>query len=170
VRGLSIGADEDAGSLTERLSHLAAEAVADALKQIANGTIQWTEQDHSLATEAPKLERADAQLDWREASDRIACRIRAMAPKPGAVTSLEREPLRILAAESLPASVEPQSLPPGTVLRGEGPHVRVATGDGWLIPLCVQRAGGKPLAIDAFLRGRDLPTGLRLGEDPQEPG
>lgn len=171
VRELTIGADEDAASLAERLSHLAAEAVAEALDQISDDTIQWTEQDHRLASEAPKLGRADAELDWSDSSDRIACRVRAMAPKPGAVTSLEGEPLRILAAQSLPASFDPQRLPPGTVVRGgDEPLVRVATGDGWLVPLRVQRAGGKTLEIAAFLRGRDLKSGLRLGGDGQKAG
>ena len=203
VRELSIGADEDAAALTDRLSRLAAQTVADALDQIARGTIEWTEQDHALASEAPKLERADAQLDWSEASERIVCRVRAMAPKPGAVTSLDGEPLRILAAESLPAAFDPQprvpgtvvrgdpspivhgdplpvvrsdQLPgtapqlPGTVVRGDPPLVRVATGDGWLVPLRVQRAGGKVLEIAAFLRGHELASGVRLGEDLPEAG
>jgi len=50
-------------------------------------------------------------------------------------------------------------------VRGDDPLVRVATGDGWLVPLRVQRAGAKELSIDAFLRGRDLPSGTRLGSN-----
>ena len=135
-------------------------------RESAAGTVRWTEQDHSLATEAPKLGRADALLDWRDSSERLACRIRAMAPKPGAVTQLDGEPLRILAARSLPHSSESpvEMRPPGTVVRGEDPLLQVATGDGWLVPLRVQRAGAKALDIDAFLRGRDLPSGTRLGD------
>jgi hypothetical protein len=41
--------------------------------------------------------------------------------------------------------------------------LRIATGDGWLVPLVVQRAGGRALAIDAFLRGRPLADGTKLG-------
>ena len=124
VREIEIGAQEDAAALAERLSALAALAVADALEQIAAGTIRWTEQDHGQASEAPKLERQDALLDWRDSGDRLVCRIRAMAPKPGAVTELEGEPLRILAARSLPQSFDSEQRVPGTVVRGDDPLLR----------------------------------------------
>ena len=163
VRELEIGAEEDAEALAQRLSVLAASAVAEALDSIAAGTIGWQEQDHDRATEAPKLGREDAELDWRDASDRLVCRIRAMAPRPGALTQLAAEPLRILAARSLPSTLDSAELAPGTIVRGDDPLVRIATGDGWLVPLRVQRAGAKALDIDAFLRGRDLPDGVRLG-------
>ena len=169
VRELEIGADEDAEMLAERLSVLAADAVAEALDSIAAGTIGWTEQDHDRATEAPKLEREDARLDWRDTSESLVCRIRAMAPRPGALTELSGEPLRILAARSLPSTFDAAELAPGTIVRGGDPLVplvRIATGDGWLVPLRVQRAGARTLDIDAFLRGRDLPAGARLGPAP----
>ena len=39
----------------------------------------------------------------------------------------------------------------------------VACGEGALRLTRVQRAGGKPMAADAFLRGFHLPVGARLG-------
>lgn len=165
VREVEIGANEDAATLAGRLSLVAAEAVADALDQVAQGTIHWTEQQHELASEAPKLERQDALLDWRDSSEQLVRRIRAMAPKPGALTELSGEPFRILAAQSLPASFDSQDRLPGTVVRGDDPLLRVATGNGWLVLLRVQRAGAKALDIDAFLRGRELPPGTRLGSN-----
>ena len=105
-------------------------------------------------------------LDWRESSKQLVWRIRAMAPKPGALTQLSGQPLRILAARGLPASFDSEARVPGTVVRGDDPVLRVATGDGWLVPLRVQRAGAKALDVDAFLRGRELPPGTRLGDEP----
>ena len=166
VRALEIGANEDAGELAGRLSIAASEAVADTLDEIALGTIRWEEQEHEQASEAPKLQSRDAVLDWRDSSERLVWRIRAMAPKPGALTQLSGEPLRILAARDLPASFDSEARVPGTVVRGDDPVLRVATGDGWLVPLRVQRAGAKALDVDAFLRGRELPPGTRLGDEP----
>jgi methionyl-tRNA formyltransferase len=88
-----------------------------------------------------------------------------MAPRPGALTELSGEPLRILAARSLPSTFDAAELAPGTIVRGGDPLVRIATGDGWLVPLRVQRAGARALDIEAFLRGRDLPAGARLGPE-----
>jgi methionyl-tRNA formyltransferase len=164
VRETPIGEHENAAELGERLAHLAAEAIEEALEQLDAGSATWTEQDHALATTAPKLDRETARLDWRESAEALARRIYAMAPKPGAFTLLEGEPLRILAAEvQSQAEAGEISQPTGTVLSSEG-RLRVATGEGWLIPLRLQRAGAKAMEVDAFLRGRPIPDGTPLGD------
>jgi methionyl-tRNA formyltransferase len=162
VRSLEIGPDETTGELEGRLASLAAEAIAEATDRAAEGALRWTEQDAQQATLAPKIERDEARLDWRQNAVSLANRVRAMAPKPGAVTTLDGEPLRILAAR---AAAEPSpGDPPGTVRHAAGPNpLRIATGSGWLVPRRLQRAGGKPLDVGAFLRGRPVPDGTRLG-------
>ena len=45
--------------------------------------------------------------------------------------------------------------------------LRIATGDGWLVPHVLQRPGGKPLPIADFLRGFDLPVKARLAIVPR---
>jgi methionyl-tRNA formyltransferase len=46
---------------------------------------------------------------------------------------------------------------PGTIERNvDGVALRIATGNGWLVPLVMQRAGGKPLPIADFLRGFEI--------------
>ena len=164
VQRTPIGPDENTAELTERLGTIAAEAIAEALGEIAAGRATWTEQRHDEATLAPKLEREDAVLDWNEPAEALANRVRALAPKPGAVTSLAGEALRILAGRAEPGLCDD---PPGTLRRGgddEADAIRIATGKGWLNVTRLQRAGGKPLATADFLRGRDLPDGTRLGE------
>ena len=82
-----------------------------------------------------------------------------MAPRPGAFTTLPGERLRILAATSLAGHCDDT---PGTLRLGGEATLRVATGDGWLAPLVLQRAGGRPLDVGAFLRGHPLIDGTRL--------
>jgi methionyl-tRNA formyltransferase len=159
-RELAIGPDEDAGELARRVAALTAEAVVLALASIAAGTVQWTPQDDSRATLAPRIERAEARIDWRRPAAAIARQVRAFAPTPGAVTGLLGEPLRILAATAEPDGGD---VPPGRVQRDPDGGLRVATGDGWLVPRRLQRAGGRPLATADFLRGRDVPDGTSLG-------
>jgi methionyl-tRNA formyltransferase len=165
---VEIGPDEDAGSLSLRLSQLCADAVARAVDAIAEGRIDWTEQDHAAATLAPKLDAAEARLDWREPAEALARRVRAFAPSPGAWTECAAERLRILAAQAEPGHCSDL---PGT-LRRASPRAdaqrrsipRIATGSGWLVPTRVQRAGGRPMDVDAFLRGNLLPDGTLLGQ------
>jgi methionyl-tRNA formyltransferase len=160
----AIGPDEDAGSLEARLAALCADAVARAVELVAEGRVVWTGQDASGATFAPKLEPAEARLDWREPAAALVLRVRAFAPTPGAWTDLHAERLRILAARAEPGPVADA---PGTVRhRADAPRrdrVRIATGVGWLVPTRVQLAGGRPMDTDAFLRGHALPDGTRLG-------
>jgi len=160
VRALAIGPEETCGELAQRIAVLTAEAVAEVVEQIAHGRVHWTPQPSEGVTLAPKLVAADAVLDFRESAAALVRRVRALAPAPGAATSIDGERLSILAAR---AQSGPVAAEPGTVRRGSEPLLRIATGDGWLVPLVVQRAGGRALAIDAFLRGRPLLDGVRLG-------
>ena len=160
VRELEIGPEETAGELAVRIAAASAEAVAEATEQIAQGRVRWRPQPENGVTLAPKLVSADAELDFREGAAALVRRVRALAPSPGAATRVDGDRLCILAARAQQAPVDAE---PGTLRRGSDPLLRIATGDGWLVPLVVQRAGGRALAIDAFLRGRPLRDGQKLG-------
>ncbi|MGH0032686.1 MAG: methionyl-tRNA formyltransferase [Myxococcota bacterium] len=164
VRSLDIGPDETCGELTGRLAGLAADAIEAALVEIAAERVTWTEQDHDAATLAPKITREDTHLDFREPAVRLRDRVRAMAPSPGARTRWRDETLLVLAAAVVAGSPD---RPPGTVRAAPGEPLRIATGEGWLEPRTLQRAGGKPLPVDAFLRGRPIADGDVLGGDPR---
>ncbi len=154
-----IGASEDAGALGARLAALAADAIADAALRIAAGDVGWEAQDAARATLAPKIEKGDARLDFAEPAEALARRVRALAPKPGAETSLGGEPLRVLAASPETGRTD---RPPGAA-ESSGAGLRVATGAGWLRLLRVQRAGARVLEIAAFLHGHAVPDGTRFG-------
>lgn len=162
VRRTPIGAEEDAGGLETRLAALAADALAEALEQISEGRVAWTPQDEAGVSIAPRLDRSEARLDWREPADRLARRVRAFAPRPGATTGIDGEPLRVLAARAIAGAVDAA---PGTLRIRDG-GLRVATGDGWLELLVVQRAGRRALPVGEFLRGSPLADGIRL-DSPQ---
>ncbi len=161
VRRIAIGDEEDSGSLEARLAHLAADAIAETLEAIAGGVAIWTPQDEARATFAPKIDRAEARLDFTLPADVLVRRVRAFSPRPGAFTELEGEPLRILAARTDPGVVEDR---PGTLRIAPGDdRLRIATRSGWLVPLRVQRAGGRVLVAAEFLRGAHLSDGILLG-------
>ncbi len=160
VKRTAIGEDENAGSLETRLAALAAQAIAEALGAIVAGSLVFTAQDAASATFAPKLGREEARLDFSEPPEALVRRIRAFAPRPGAFTLVAGEPLRILAANALAGDCD---APPGTVrIEAGGSELRIASAGGWLVPLLLQRAGGRPLAAAEFLRGARLSDGISL--------
>jgi methionyl-tRNA formyltransferase len=158
VKRIPLRKDETTGSLEERLGALAAEAIAEAVDAIARGAARFTPQDAARATFAPKLGPDAAALDPALPADALARRVRAAAPRPGAALALRGEALRVLAAHAEPG---PADRAPGAVSRANG-RLRMATGDGWLVLERLQRAGGRVLAADEFLRGFDVPDGARL--------
>lgn len=158
-RETAIGRTENCGELSERLAQLTADVLEEVVEQIADDRVVWIPQDESHVTSAPKIERIDGKLVWSENAEALVRRVRAMAPTPGAFSELEGETLRILDAQSEPGA---PGAPPGTMrtLRERG--LRIATGDGWLLPRVLQRAGKKPLEVEEFLRGRPIPDGAIL--------
>lgn len=161
-RATPIGDEESAGELEARLAALAADAIAEAVEAVADGSIRWTPQDEARATFAPKLEPGEAWLDFRESASLLVRRVRALSPHPGARTTLCGEMLRILAARALSGKADAR---PGTVRLGGEAALRIATGEGWLAPLRMQRAGGRPLGTADFLRGRAISDGAVLGAE-----
>jgi len=158
VKRTAIAASESRGALEERLAALAADAAFEALAEIAAGRASWQPQPAALATLAPKLEAADAALDFARPAAELARRVRALAPRPGAAARLGDERLRIHAARAEPGTPDRA---PGLVWR-RGDELHVATGDGWLVLERIQRAGGKVLACADFLRGFEVKEGARL--------
>ncbi len=166
-----IGEEENAAELTERLGRIAAEAIALALDRIAAGEIEWTEQDASRATLAAKIEKHDAVLDLRDPARALVARIHAVSPKPGGAVSLESpgaEPVVLKISRATWQAAESALPAPGTLDTSDADApLRIATGEGWLVPRVMQRPGGKPLPIADFLRGFEIPAEARLAIVPR---
>jgi methionyl-tRNA formyltransferase len=159
-REIAIGEHETAGELSERLSKLTADTLEEVIEEIAANRVSWIPQDDTRATFAPKIGRSDGQLIWTESADALCRRVRAMAPSPGAFTTFEGESLQILDARS---DQRPADRAPGTVCLEAAQELRIATGDGWLLPRILQRPGKRALDVEAFVRGRPIPDGFVLG-------
>ena len=158
--------DDTAGSLTDRLAHLGAEALREAMSGLTAGRIAPRPQDESAATLAPRIRKADALLDWSHDARNLERRVRAFDPWPMAFTFAGEEPLRILRAEAVadPDPGHPVPPPPGTVVRSGAPGIEVQTGTGRLRVLRLQRPGKQPMDAREFLNGRRVDPGQRLGD------
>ncbi len=157
LRGASMGWST---GLSERLSKLTADSLDEVIEQIADNRVSWVPQDGTRATFAPKIRRSDGQLIWTENAQALCRRVRAMAPSPGAFTTFEGESLQILDARSDESLAD---VAPGTVRMGPARELRIATGDGWVLPRILQRPGRRALGVEVFIRGRPIPDGTLLG-------
>jgi methionyl-tRNA formyltransferase len=160
---VAIGARDTAGTLHDRLAAAGAAAVVDALRRLErDGRLAARAQPDEGVTYAAKLAREDAAIDWTRDSVQVDRQVRALSPSPGAVTHLAGERLKVWAAHPLPDRPSPG---PGIVAGADGRGIVVGCGAGVLQITELQLAGGRRLAAAAFLSGRPLAPGTRLGPE-----
>lgn len=155
-----IGPEETAGELHDRLAKLAAPLLIDTINQIEKGTATYTPQDHSKATLAPKLKKADGFLDFAEPAELLARRIRGFWPWPGAsadyVSKRTGKTARVTIALAEPVALpNPLLLPPGTL----NESLSVVCGAGALRIKELKPAGSNLMTFRAFVNGRQTQPG-----------
>lgn len=152
-----ISAQDDAGTLHDKLAALGAQMIVTALQGLERGRLVPQAQPAAGATYAAKISREDALLDWQRPAAELERLVRAFCPSPGATTTLQGEPLKIWRA-----SVESGDAPAGslTVL----PDALVAgCGKDRLRIEELQRPGGRRMRAAEFLRGTRIEPGARFG-------
>ena len=162
VERLRIQPEDTTGSLHDKLAVLGGRLIVEALEIAACGGLARTPQPAEGVTYARKIEKAEAQIQWAQAADTVARRIRAFNPVPGAATLWQGESLKLWQAQ-VDGATQDSGQPPGTVLATQADGIRVQCGQGVLCVTELQRAGGKRLSAADFLRGQALPTGVVLG-------
>jgi methionyl-tRNA formyltransferase len=146
-RSVEILPNDTGGSLHDRLSQIAPEALLESLRLLATGNAPRIRQDNAHATYAPKLKREQGLIDWSESAEAIERKIRAYNPWPGAFMKLDRQNLKVFSA-----SVVDLKGQPGEVLLGDKDLI-VATGKGALSLGEVQLEGKRRMSAAEFLRG-----------------
>ncbi len=148
---------DDAGIVHDRLAVLGAEALADALRLLADGRAVWTPQDESRATLAPKLCDADCRLELLGEPAALVNRIRGLSPVPGAYLVLaDGRRIRVLKAEA-----RPEVGPAGVVLGTDRIALVLGTGSGSVALLEVQPEGKRRMSAAEFARGQRIQVGTR---------
>ena len=141
------------GELFGELGAIGAAAMVEVLADLA--AFPPEVQDDAAAIYAPKIDKAEARIDWQQNAEVIERLVRGLAPFPGAWFELEGERVTLLLAEVVDANGAP-----GTVLDDD---FTIACGSGAIRPLRLQRAGKPVLERSEFLRGRPVATGTVLG-------
>ena len=141
-----------AGELLNELAQLGPSAIGQTISAIESG-IQPIPQNHSIATGAAKLGKAEAQIDWANSAGQIVNKILGFAPNPGATAKFRGEVLRILRAQ-----VSEISLPVGEISLTNG-SVVVGTSTNAVELLEVTPAGKKAMSASAWANGARLVAG-----------
>lgn len=154
---MSIGLNETAGEVHDRMMELGADAVLETVQQIDAGVVQVRAQDDALATPAPKIHREDAEIPWGRSAEDVHNHIRGLSPYPGAWTHHGDTLLKIYRTHLAEGSGDP-----GTLLETEGRLV-VACGTDAVEVLELQQQGRRTLSAIDFLNGYDFGDERVLG-------
>jgi methionyl-tRNA formyltransferase len=144
---------KNAGQVTEELAKLGADAL---LTWLDDRTGYRPEQQPAEgATYAPKIDKAEARIDWSKTANEIDRQVRAFAPWPGAWFEANGERIKLL--EAMPG--DEASGQPGEVLDDS---LNIAAGAGYIRPVKIQRAGKSAMTPGEMLRGFPIPQGTIL--------
>jgi methionyl-tRNA formyltransferase len=149
---VGIGQEEDFKALSARLASLGGELLVRALDLDAEGRLEFEEQDDEKTIYAEKIEPAERRLDPSRPAAELARVVRALTPHVGAYLEIAGDE-RLGVRRARPVDV---SVKTGEV-RTEWGALLLGCGQGALRLEVVQPQGGKPMAVDAYLRGHPLP-------------
>lgn len=158
-RAVAIDPKETGGSLHDRLAQLGSEALLHCLDQLASNQLPDPQaQADDGVTYAKKLNKQEAQIDWNDSAVDIERRIRAFDPWPVAWCDIGGERTRLWKANVTGQQCLARA---GDVLDSGPGGISVATGDGVLRILELQRPGGRRIAAADYLNAHPgLPRNL----------
>ena len=156
-----IGPDDTAADLESALASLAADLILHQVEPLVAGRLREQVQDDASATYAPRLAKADGQVDWTRIAQVVHDHVRAMNPWPRAFSYLSGN--RYVIHRTAPTS-PPRAGDPGEVLEASGERLVVAAGDATAIQvLDIQPEGRRTMTARAFLTGYTVRPGSRFG-------
>lgn len=147
------------GELHDRLAVLGARTLLPLLPRLAAGELTPQRQDEARATYAPKITKAEAELDWSRPAVALERAVRAFNPWPVAQTRTPLGTLRIWRAQAVAGT---RAAPPGCVIRESREGLLIAAGAGALNLMEIQLAGKRPMPAADFINAYRL-AGQVLG-------
>ena len=142
----------NASDVVDKLSLIAAEKILGNIDNILEDNANFIEQDHSKATYASKIQKAEGEINWHDNAKNINGKINGLYPVPGAFFIFKGERYKILKAQ-----IGNGVGSPGEIVSD---YLEVACGDKYSIVIKeIQRQGKKPQNIGEFILGSQIKKG-----------
>lgn len=142
----------NASDVADKLSLIAAEKILGNIDDILEDNANFIEQDHSKATYASKIQKAEGEINWSDNAKNINGKINGLYPVPGAFFIFKGERYKILKAQ-----IGNGIGRPGEIVSD---YLEVACGDKYSIVIKeIQRQGKKSQNIGEFMLGSQIKKG-----------
>ena len=155
---VAITPDMTAGELHDELAGICAALMTRAMAELEAGEMGLEPQAENGVTYAKKIDKAETRIDWSKPAAEVHNTIRGLSPFPGAWCEMELGG-RMERVKLLRSTVGEGSGAPGAVLDGD---LTIACGEGAVRLVTLQKAGGKALGAEDFLRGNPIAPGTVL--------
>jgi methionyl-tRNA formyltransferase len=163
---ITIGEEESAGELHDRLMELGASVVLKTVAGLTDGSLMPKSQEDFIApgqklSSAPKIHKPDCKINWDKPGREIHNMIRGLSPYPAAFTYLEKEAGQKILCKIYASVFEPEvhNLPAGTIITDGKKELKVAVGEGYLQIHALQQEGKRKMSTREILLGLKLTTG-----------
>lgn len=156
---VSIGDDETAGELHDKLMAIGSDLVLKTVQNIEEGSITTQPQnENQILKEAFKIFKPDCKIDWSKSIDDIHNLIRGLSPYPTAWTEFKnKETEEIISCKIYRTKklIEEHSFSIGEVLQTKN-ELKIAVNGGFIKILELHLAGKKRMETSALLNGFDF--------------
>lgn len=160
TENVSIGPDETAGELAERMKDIGAEISLKTVEMIEKNLIRRIKQPPGGKRPSPKLYKKDGLIDWSRDAGSIHNQVRGMNPTPGAYTQCLKGSLKIHRTKIVEENA------PGTpgLIKASSPKngFVISCGRGSLRILEIQPPGKKRMDGASFVRGYRIKEGMYI--------
>lgn len=154
AQAIDIRPEENAGTLTARLSGVGARLLTSVLPGYLAGEITPVEQTDEGATYAAKVESSDRPIDPSQPADTVVAKVRGLAPDPAATLDIDGRAHKIFEARL----VEGPEVGTGTWSAVDG-HLLVGVSGGTIELVTLQPPGKTPQAGSAWVNGQRRGSG-----------
>ena len=96
---IELNQNENAQEISEKLSLLAAKKILDNVDELLDDKAKFVEQDHTQASYAKKIDKAEGKINWNDNALQILGKVNGLFPVPGAFFNFKGERYKILKAE-----------------------------------------------------------------------
>lgn len=154
-KSVPIKTTDTAQILHDNLAQLGAQCIIEALYLLQQGKLIPIDQSKDGVCYAHKIEKEEARIDWSCDAVDIDRSIRAFNPYPIAYTNYQSISLKVWQSR-----IE-QNLSgrPGEIIKIDNRGITVACGKHAIVLELIQRAGGRRLPAEDFLKGYSIKLG-----------
>lgn len=155
-QSFSIGEDETAGEVHDRMKTIGAEVLVKTVKDCSLGLLNEMPQSAANGQlpitihSAPKIFTETCKINWKKDASEIHNLIRGLSPHPGAFTYLKDKTFKIYRSKKEIITPEHTA---GEIMSDGKTFLKFACTNGYIHALEIQLEGKKRLPIKDFLRG-----------------